>query len=132
CSGKIYYDLVAAREKRQAGQIAIVRMEQLYPFGQSQFADILMRYPLTAEVVWAQEEPRNMGPWRFIREQIQPLLDGSGRELRYIGRSESASPATGSLKRHQQEQAEILDEALTIGVVARKGRVRLVTRRKAK
>src|SRR5262249_32528458 len=77
CSGNSYYDLVAAREERKAGQIAIVRMEQLYPFGQSQFADILLRYPLTAEVVWAQEEPRNMGPWRFIREQIQPLLDGS-------------------------------------------------------
>ena len=72
-----------------------------------------------------------MGPWRFLREQIQPLLDASGRELRYIGRSESASPATGSHKRHQQEQAEILDEALTLGAAA-KGKVRLVSRRKAK
>ena len=79
-----------------------------------------------------QEEPQNMGPWRFLREQIQPLLDATGRELRYIGRAESASPATGSLKRHQQEQAEILDEALTIGAVAKKGRVRLVAKRKAK
>jgi 2-oxoglutarate dehydrogenase E1 component len=94
--------------------------------------DILLRYPLTAEVIWTQEEPRNMGAWRFLREQIQPLLDSSGRELRYVGRSESASPATGSAKRHQQEQAEILDEALTIGAVAKKGRVRLVARRKAK
>jgi len=66
-----------------------------------------------------------------LREQIQPLLDASGRELRYIGRSESASPATGSHKRHQQEQAEILDEALTLGAAA-KGKVRLVSRRKAK
>ena len=132
CSGKIYYDLLAAREERKAELVAIVRVEQLYPFAQSQFTDILMRYPLTAEVVWAQEEPRNMGPWRFMREQIQPLLDVSGRELRYVGRAESASPATGSLKRHQQEQAEILDEAMTIGAVARKGRVRLVPKRKAK
>ncbi len=132
CSGKIYYDLLAAREERKAEQIALVRIEQLYPFAQSMFNDILLRYPLTAEVIWAQEEPRNMGAWRFLREQIQPLLDGSGRELRYVGRSESASPATGSMKRHQQEQAEILDEALTIGAVAGKGKVRLVSRRKAK
>src|SRR5713101_7654001 len=117
CSGKIYYDLLAAREERKADNIAFVRIEQLYPFLQSNFRDILLRYPLTSEVVWAQEEPKNMGPWRFLREQIQPLLDPSSRELRYIGRSESASPATGSLKRHQQEQAEIMDEALTIGSV---------------
>ena len=132
CSGKIYYDLLAAREERKAEHIAIVRIEQLYPFLQSNFKDILLRYPLTSEVVWAQEEPKNMGPWRFLREQIQPLLDATGRELRYIGRSESASPATGSLKRHQQEQAEILDEAMTIGAVMKKGRVRLVAKRKAK
>ena len=68
----------------------------------------------------------------LIREQIQPLLDSSRRELRYVGRMESASPATGSLKRHQQEQAEIVDEALTPGAIAKKGRVRLVARRKAK
>lgn len=73
-----------------------------------------------------------MGAWRFLREQIQPLLEASGRELRYIGRSESASPATGSLKRHQQEQAEILDEAMTAGAAAGKGKVRLVPKRKAK
>ena len=132
CSGKIYYDLLAAREERKLDQIALVRIEQLYPFAGSMLNDILLRYPLTAETIWAQEEPRNMGAWRFLREQIQPLLDGSERELRYVGRSESASPATGSMKRHQQEQAEILDEALTIGAVARKGKVRLVPRRKAK
>ena len=132
CSGKVYYDLLAAREERKADHIALVRLEQLYPFLSSSVNDILMRYPLTSEVIWAQEEPRNMGAWQFLREQIKPLLDSSGRELRYVGRSESASPATGSAKRHQQEQAEILDEALTIGAVAKKGRVRLVARRKAK
>ena len=75
CSGKIYYDLLAAREERKADHVALVRVEQLYPFAADQARDILARYPLTAEVVWAQEEPRNMGPWRFMREQIQPLLD---------------------------------------------------------
>ncbi len=72
-----------------------------------------------------------MGAWRFVRELIQPLLDGAGRTLRYVGRAESASPATGSLKRHQQEQAEILDESLTPDGGGRK-KVRLVARRKAK
>jgi 2-oxoglutarate dehydrogenase E1 component len=132
CSGKIYYDLLAAREERKADHIAIVRLEQLYPFAQSMVKEILQQYPSTAEVIWAQEEPRNMGPWRFLREQIQPLLEDSRRELRYVGRSESASPATGSHKRHLQEQAEILDEALSPGTAARKGKVRLVPKRKAK
>ena len=73
-----------------------------------------------------------MGAWNFMRDRIQPLLDGSGREPRYIGRAESASPATGSLKRHQQEQAEIVEESLTLGAVAKKGRLRLAPRRRVK
>ncbi|HXB67272.1 MAG TPA: multifunctional oxoglutarate decarboxylase/oxoglutarate dehydrogenase thiamine pyrophosphate-binding subunit/dihydrolipoyllysine-residue succinyltransferase subunit [Candidatus Acidoferrales bacterium] len=130
CSGKIYYDLLAAREERKAGHVALVRLEQLYPFAADQARDILARYPLTAEVVWAQEEPRNMGPWRVIQEQIQPLLDATQREVRYVGRPESASPATGSGKRHQQEQAEIVSDALTPGAISHTKRVRLVARRK--
>ena len=111
CSGKIYYDLAAAREERHADHVALVRVEQLYPFAAAQAAEALARRP-GAEVAWVQEEPRNMGSWRFMREQIQPLLEESSRELRYIGRAESASPATGSGKRHQQEQAAIVDQAL--------------------
>jgi 2-oxoglutarate dehydrogenase E1 component len=130
CSGKIYYDLLAGREERQANQVAIVRLEQLYPFAESQVNDVLLRYPLTAEVVWVQEEPRNMGPWRFVSEQIQPMLNASRRELRYVGRPESASPAGGSGKRHQQEQAEIVSDALAEGSVTRARKVRLVARRK--
>jgi 2-oxoglutarate decarboxylase len=130
CSGKIYYDLWAAREERKAGHVALVRVEQLYPFAADQARDILARYPLTAEVVWAQEEPRNMGPWRVLQEQIQPLLDATQREVRYVGRPESASPATGSGKRHQQEQAEIVNDALTPGAISQTKRVRLVARRK--
>ena len=130
CSGKIYYDLLAAREERKADHVALVRVEQLYPFAADQARDMLARYPLTAEVVWAQEEPRNMGPWRFVREQIQPLLDATRRELRYVGRPESASPATGSGKRHQQEQAEIVNDALTPGAISQTKRVRVVARRK--
>jgi multifunctional 2-oxoglutarate metabolism enzyme len=130
CSGKIYYDLLAARDERKASHVALVRVEQLYPFAADQAADILARYPATAEVVWAQEEPRNMGPWRFLREWLEPVLEPAHRELRYVGRPESASPATGSGKRHQQEQAEIVNDALTLGAISQTRRVRLVARRK--
>jgi 2-oxoglutarate dehydrogenase E1 component len=130
CSGKLYYDLAAAREDRKAEHVALARVEQLYPFAADQMRDILARYPVTAEVVWAQEEPRNMGPWHFLRDLIQPLLDATQRELRYVGRPESASPATGSGKRHQQEQAEIVNDALTPGAISQTKRVRVVARRK--
>ncbi len=130
CSGKVYYDLLAARAERQTRHTALVRVEQLYPFAATQARDILARYSETAEVVWAQEEPRNMGAWRFMREQLQPLLDPTRRELRYIGRPESASPATGSGRRHQQEQAEIVNDALTSGAISQTRRVRVVARRK--
>jgi 2-oxoglutarate dehydrogenase E1 component len=130
CSGKVYYDLLAAREERKAGHVALIRVEQLYPFAADQARDILARYPAGAEVVWAQEEPRNMGPWRFMQEHIQPLLDATRRQVRYVGRPESASPASGSAKRHQQELAEILNDALTPGAISQTKRVRLVARRK--
>jgi 2-oxoglutarate dehydrogenase E1 component len=131
CSGKIYYDLLAAREERKADHVALVRVEQLYPFASQQATDILARYSKTAEVVWAQEEPRNMGPWRVVRECIQPVLDATKREVRYVGRPESASPATGSGKRHQQEQAEIVNDALTPGAISQTKKVRVVRRKKA-
>ncbi|HUI56217.1 MAG TPA: multifunctional oxoglutarate decarboxylase/oxoglutarate dehydrogenase thiamine pyrophosphate-binding subunit/dihydrolipoyllysine-residue succinyltransferase subunit [Bryobacteraceae bacterium] len=130
CSGKIYYDLLAAREERQADHVDLVRVEQLYPFDADQARDILAAYPPTAEVVWVQEEPRNMGAFHFLREQFRPLLEPPGRALRYVGRPESASPATGSGKRHQQEQAAILDDALTPGPISQTERVRVVPRRK--
>jgi multifunctional 2-oxoglutarate metabolism enzyme len=130
CSGKIYYDLLAAREQRQADHVSLVRVEQLYPFAAAQARDILARYPATAEVVWAQEEPRNMGAWRFMKEQFEPLLEASRREIGYVGRPESASPASGSGKRHQQEQAEIVNDALTPGAISQTKRVRLVAKRK--
>jgi len=128
CTGQIYYDLAAARAEQKSEQAAIVRIEQLYPFAAEQVKDILLRYPITCEVVWAQEEPRNMGPWRFISEQMEPLLSPTQREIRYVGRPESASPATGSLKRHQEEQAEIARDALTPGAASSK--VRVMGRRK--
>lgn len=113
CSGKVYYDLLAAREERKTGHVAIVRLEQLYPFPETQIRDALAAFPSTSEVLWVQEEPRNMGAWRFVAEHIQPLLDGSHRALRYVGRAESASPAAGSLKRHNEEHAAIVAEAIS-------------------
>ncbi len=113
CSGKIYYDLLAARAELKAANAAIVRVEQLYPFDSERCAEIIARYPNHAQIIWAQEEPANMGAWRFAREQMAALLVPRGRAPHYAGRAPSASPATGSGKRHQQEQSEIMKSALT-------------------
>jgi 2-oxoglutarate dehydrogenase E1 component len=126
CSGKVYYDLLAAREEKKVQHVAIIRLEQLYPFPADEVRDMLMRYPLSAELLWVQEEPRNMGPWRFIREYMQPMLENPQRTLRYVGRRESASTAAGSLKRHQQEQADLLEEAFAAEAIVRPRRVRRV------
>jgi 2-oxoglutarate dehydrogenase E1 component len=131
-TGKIHYDLAAAREERQTSHIAIARLEQLYPFPQEAVRELLALYGPGCEVCWVQEEPRNMGAWRFVEDHLRPLLAPTRREPRYIGRHESASTAAGSLKRHQHEQSDILEESFAAGEVARKGRVRLVARRKAK
>jgi 2-oxoglutarate dehydrogenase E1 component len=112
CTGKLYYDLLAARDDKKAQGVAIVRVEQLYPFVEERASEILQRYPSTAQIVWAQEEPANMGAWRFISEQMTTLLAASNRTMAYAGRARSASPATGSGKRHQQEQAELVRTAL--------------------
>jgi 2-oxoglutarate decarboxylase len=130
CSGKIYYDLLAAREQRKADYVALARIEQLYPFAAGQVRDVLARYPDTAEVVWVQEEPRNMGAWHFMEEQFRAVLEGAHRDIRYVGRPESASPATGSGHRHQQEQSEVVNDAFTTGNIAQTRRVRVVAGRK--
>lgn len=113
CTGKIYYELLAAREQREAWNTAIVRLEQLYPWPAEELDNMLWRYPSTADVVWVQEEPRNMGAWAFVRGRLQPMLDKSRRTLQYAGRPEAASPATGSAKRHAQEQAAVIEDAFS-------------------
>jgi 2-oxoglutarate dehydrogenase complex dehydrogenase (E1) component-like enzyme len=112
-TGKLYFDLAKAREDRGAHHVAIVRLEQLYPFPAGPLARILARYPATAELVWAQEEPRNMGAWRFVREAFldKLVLDPGKRNLRYVGRVPSAAPARGSYKIHMAEQDAILKDA---------------------
>ncbi|MFZ5784461.1 MAG: 2-oxoglutarate dehydrogenase E1 component [Pseudomonadota bacterium] len=116
CSGKVYFDLLAERRKRKIEDIAILRIEQLYPFPFSRLGARLSQYP-NAEVVWCQEEPENMGAWHFVDRRIERALHGvdikASRPI-YIGRPESASPATGSARTHVKEQADLVDRALTI------------------
>jgi 2-oxoglutarate dehydrogenase E1 component len=131
CSGKIYTELRAAHEARGIADIAIVRVEQLYPFPQAEFAALLRKYSACTHVVWVQEEPRNMGAWAFVRGHIQPML-GTSRAIGYAGRPRSASPAPGSPKRHQKEQADVIEDAFAPPTVALRGRKRLVRRKKAR
>ena len=117
CSGKVYFDLVAERRKRKIDDIAILRIEQLYPFPFSRLGVRLSQYP-NAEVVWCQEEPENMGAWHFADRRIERALAGANVKAKrpvYIGRAEAASPATGSARTHLKEQADLVDRALTVG-----------------
>ncbi|MCZ6886405.1 MAG: 2-oxoglutarate dehydrogenase E1 component, partial [Alphaproteobacteria bacterium] len=116
CSGKVYYDLVAARRERGIDDIAIVRVEQLYPFPINSLTAELSRY-VNADLVWCQEEPWNMGAWSYMDRRIEDLLrhlDIKANRPGYAGRAESAATATGLLRRHNREQAALMDEALTI------------------
>lgn len=109
CSGKVYYDLIEEREKRKREDVAIVRIEQLYPFHHQRVTEVLKGYEGVGRVCWVQEEPSNMGGWEFLRPRLAKLLP-NGVEPDYIGRTRSASPATGSVKRHHAEVAQIMDQ----------------------
>ncbi|WP_142849602.1 2-oxoglutarate dehydrogenase E1 component [Telmatospirillum sp. J64-1] len=115
CSGKVYYDLAEEREKRGLNDVAIVRIEQLYPWPHATIQKQLSRYK-NAEVVWCQEEPANMGPWTFVDRRLEYALEEIGghkaKRASYSGRRASASPATGSLKVHNAEQAKLVEDAL--------------------
>jgi len=116
CSGKVYYDLKKERDERGIKDIVLVRLEQLYPFPRKALGEELVKYP-NADVVWCQEEPENMGAWFFVDRKIEALLAEIGHKCKrpaYAGRKEAAAPATGLLRRHNQEQAKLIDEALTI------------------
>jgi 2-oxoglutarate dehydrogenase E1 component len=113
CSGKVYYDLVEGRKKDAVENVAIVRMEQFYPFPEQRLRDVLGRYAQAKQLVWAQEEPKNMGGWTFVEPRLERLLPACDRPI-YVGRAASASPATGSYAIHQAEQARLVTEALTI------------------
>jgi len=117
CSGKVYYDLVEERERRGVTDVHFLRMEQIYPFPADALIGELAPYR-HCHIVWCQEEPRNMGAWSFVADFMEDITAEIGAEHprpRYAGRPSTASPATGSAKRHQKEQAKLIDDALTIG-----------------
>ncbi len=129
CSGKVFYDLNAARVgnptvsepgavatgslRPAADRLAIIRVEQFYPFPLRALTEAIAHYPNAKELVWCQEEPKNMGGWTFMESRLENLLPRCQRP-RYIGRSPSASPATGSYAIHLQEQKRLVSEALSI------------------
>jgi 2-oxoglutarate dehydrogenase E1 component len=111
CSGKIYYDLVRSRaERRTTGDVAILRVEQLYPFPHKAFAAEMKKYPNATEVVWCQDEPQNQGAWFFVQHYIHENM-GEGQKLGYAGRPASASPAVGYAHLHQEQLKALLDQA---------------------
>jgi 2-oxoglutarate dehydrogenase complex dehydrogenase (E1) component-like enzyme len=109
-SGKVYYDLATARDAAGAN-VPVIRLEQYYPFPQPMLAAALAQFPDATEVVWVQEEPRNMGAWPFLHERLLTLLK-PGQTLRYAGRPISASPATGSHHRHDDQQKALAQAAI--------------------
>ncbi len=112
CSGKVYYDLVNARKERDATDIAIIRVEQLYPFPHKAFASELKSFPNLAEVVWVQDEPQNQGAWFQIQHNIFENM-ADGQKLAYAGRPASASPAVGYYDKHYAQQKALIDTAFS-------------------
>ncbi|MFA7438151.1 2-oxoglutarate dehydrogenase E1 component [Castellaniella sp.] len=110
CSGKVYYDLLHAREEQGRSDMAILRIEQLYPFAHKAFQTELQKYPNARELVWVQDEPQNQGPWFYIQHHLYENMT-EGQRLGYAGRPASASPAVGYLAKHQEQQKALLEQA---------------------
>jgi len=111
CSGKVYYDLFNKLKKDPNDDVAVARVEQLYPFPNKDIATALEEYTNLEEIVWCQEEPKNMGAWTFAAPRLRELM-GNNINLRYAGRQASASPAAGQKKVHQAEQDKLVEEAV--------------------
>ena len=112
CSGKIYYDLIEAKQKSGAAAIAIVRVEQLYPFPAIQLQAIVEKYKGATEFIWAQEEPENMGAWVHVMRMFMKYEKLNAIQLKYVGRGENPSPATGFSKVHAEQQQAIIDKLI--------------------
>jgi 2-oxoglutarate dehydrogenase E1 component len=113
CTGKVFYDLLEGRESGQDQEesgVAIVRIEQLYPFPTVSLLELASRYASAKEIIWTQEEPENRGAYRVLKPWLEQVF--SGRTIGYVGRPASASPATGSLRVHRQEQKAIVEQSL--------------------
>ncbi len=113
CSGKVYYDLEAAREEANIDHVAVIRLEQFYPFPAAKLKEIFASYPRASQVIWTQEEPQNMGGWTFVESRLRAILPAEVK-LKYVGRSASASPATGSYAIHELEQKKIVNDSLAV------------------
>ncbi len=111
CSAKIYYDALQMQRDNSINNVALVRVEQFYPYPEQELRAIAEKYSGASDIVWLQEESKNMGAWHFLADRIRETILPT-QKLRYAGRKESASTATGSLKRHQTEQEELLKDAL--------------------
>ena len=120
CSGKVYFDLLSARREQGIDDIAIMRVEQLYPFPRRRLGELLAVYPAATEIVWCQEEPRNQGAWYQIQHHLRVLTAGH-QGLGYAGRAPSASPACGSAALHREQQHALVASALAAGAVGDPG-----------
>ncbi len=114
CTGKVYYDLLATREEKHYDDVAIIRVEQLYPMHKDELLDVLSVYPDGTPVVWVQEEARNMGAWAYMNRELPSLLAGIF-PWSCVSRPLSASPATGSMSRHKRQQARLIADAFGKG-----------------
>jgi 2-oxoglutarate dehydrogenase E1 component len=112
CCGKVYYDLLEARRARGLTNVAIIRIEQLYPFPKDEMARALVPYRATDEIIWCQEEPQNQGAWDQIKHRFHRLIQ-EGKRPYYVGRPSSAAPAVGHRTAHVEQQERLIDEALT-------------------
>jgi 2-oxoglutarate dehydrogenase E1 component len=110
CSGKVFHTLDEAREPRRVRDVALIRIEELYPFPADEITSVIARYPGAADVCWVQEEPANQGAWAFVAPRLGALLPG--RHVRYVGRAEAASPATGNYHVHQDEERALIAKTL--------------------
>ena len=119
CSGKVYYDLLEARQVHGISDVALIRIEQLYPFPINEYANLLQQYVHVDEIVWCQEEPQNQGAWYQIRHRLQEALKDH-QQLFYAGRPGAAAPASGIFKIHLQQQQALVEAALGIEVKASK------------
>jgi 2-oxoglutarate dehydrogenase E1 component len=131
CSGKVYYDLLEARQVHGISDIALIRIEQLYPFPIPEYASILQQYKHVSDVVWCQEEPENQGAWYQIRHRLQESLKDN-QQLYYAGRAGAAAPASGIFKVHLQQQQALVEAALDIKKEASKSASPRTTKRKSK
>ncbi|HEY5088093.1 MAG TPA: 2-oxoglutarate dehydrogenase E1 component [Gemmatimonadaceae bacterium] len=127
CTGKIYYDLLDKRKRDGGAGVALVRVEELYPWPHDEVARIVDSYPAIEDVVWAQEEPKNMGAWTFVWPRLR-VSTGNAIIVRYVGRAERASPAEGYAEPHKAEQDRIVSEVFTLPQPAQGGRARAAAR----